>query len=51
MEECIHKSTVGEGSHPEIEKIEKMWEEILLKIRAAEYTGDTDTLFTGIVRS
>ena len=51
LEESIHKLTVGESSHPEIEKIEKMWEEILVKIRAAEYTGNTDTLFTGIVRS
>ncbi|KAK0584382.1 hypothetical protein LWI29_012294 [Acer saccharum] len=37
---------MGDKLHPEIEKIERMWEEILRKIRLAGYSGNTaDALF------
>ncbi|KAF7818890.1 pentatricopeptide repeat-containing protein [Senna tora] len=42
----IHEFTVGDKSHPEIEKIERMWEDILKKIRLVGYVGSTgDALF------
>lgn len=42
----IHKFTVGDRSHPEIDKIKRKWEEILMKIRATGYRGNTaDALF------
>lgn len=42
MDGKIHEFTVGDKSHPEIEKIEKAWEDILQKIRLAGYVGSTD---------
>ncbi|KAF5750615.1 Pentatricopeptide repeat (PPR) superfamily protein [Tripterygium wilfordii] len=46
IDEKIHKFTIGDKTHPEIESIERMWEEILRKIRLAGYTGNTaDALF------
>ncbi|CBI39100.3 unnamed protein product, partial [Vitis vinifera] len=42
----VHKFTIGDSSHPEMDKIERMWEEILMRIRAAGYRGNTaDALF------
>ncbi|XP_059646543.1 pentatricopeptide repeat-containing protein At5g06540 [Cornus florida] len=42
----IHNFTIGDKSHPEIEKIERMWDEIVRKIRVAGYTGNiADALF------
>jgi pentatricopeptide repeat protein len=42
----IHNFTIGDKTHPEIKKIEGMWDEILRKIRLAGYTGNTaDALF------
>eukprot|EP00257_Ricinus_communis_P018982 XP_015577831.1 pentatricopeptide repeat-containing protein At5g06540 [Ricinus communis] len=42
----VHKFTIGDTIHPEIEKIEKMWEEILKKIKTAGYTENTtDAMF------
>ncbi|CAL5194362.1 unnamed protein product [Lathyrus oleraceus] len=37
----IHEFTIGDKSHPEIEKIERMWENILQKIKLAGYIGNT----------
>ncbi|KAJ7971363.1 Pentatricopeptide repeat-containing protein [Quillaja saponaria] len=37
----IHEFTTGDKSHPEIEKIERMWEVIYRKIRLAGYCGNT----------
>ncbi|GAV63901.1 PPR domain-containing protein/PPR_2 domain-containing protein/Cupin_8 domain-containing protein/DYW_deaminase domain-containing protein, partial [Cephalotus follicularis] len=46
IDRVIHNFTIGDKTHPEIDKIERMWEEILMKIRLAGYTGNTaDTLF------
>ncbi|CAK7342147.1 unnamed protein product [Dovyalis caffra] len=46
MDGKVHKFTIGDKTHPEIQKIERMWEEILRKIRLAGYTGNTnDALF------
>ncbi|KAK0585328.1 hypothetical protein LWI29_026904 [Acer saccharum] len=46
MEGKVHRFTMGDKLHPEIEKIERMWEEILRKIRLAGYSGNTaDALF------
>ncbi|KAK8588781.1 hypothetical protein V6N13_087676 [Hibiscus sabdariffa] len=44
----VHKFTMGEKSHPEIEMIEQTWEEILRKIRLAGYTGNTSDAFFDI---
>ncbi|TXG58087.1 hypothetical protein EZV62_015916 [Acer yangbiense] len=41
MEGKVHRFTMGDKLHPEIEKIERMWEEILRKIRLAGYSGNT----------
>ncbi|WCJ34136.1 Pentatricopeptide repeat (PPR) superfamily protein [Euphorbia peplus] len=42
----VHKFTIGDKTHLEIEKIERMWEEILRKIKPVGYTGSgSDTLF------
>ena len=42
----VHKFTIGDSSHPEMDKIERMWEEILMRIRAAGYRGNTaDAMF------
>ncbi|KAK0584440.1 hypothetical protein LWI29_013280 [Acer saccharum] len=46
IEGKVHRFTMGDKLHPEIEKIERMWEEILRKIRLAGYGGNTaDALF------
>ncbi|KAI9153058.1 hypothetical protein LWI28_005183 [Acer negundo] len=46
MEGKVHRFTMGDKLHPEIEKIERMWEEILRKIRLTGYSGNTaDALF------
>lgn len=37
----IHKFTSGDKSHPEMEKIERKWEEIVGKIREMGYKGNT----------
>ncbi|XP_061372166.1 pentatricopeptide repeat-containing protein At5g06540 [Gastrolobium bilobum] len=37
----IYEFTIGDKSHPEIEKIERMWEDILQKIKLAGYIGNT----------
>ncbi|MED6147984.1 Pentatricopeptide repeat-containing protein [Stylosanthes scabra] len=37
----VHEFTIGDKSHPEIEKIERTWEDILQKIRLAGYIGNT----------
>ncbi|KAK7378890.1 hypothetical protein VNO80_04339 [Phaseolus coccineus] len=43
----INEFTVGDKTHPEIEKIERMWEDIILKkIQLVGYVGNTgETLF------
>ncbi|KAA3472050.1 pentatricopeptide repeat-containing protein [Gossypium australe] len=42
----VHNFKMGDKSHPEIEMIERKWDEILRKIRLAGYTGNTsDALF------
>ena len=41
MDGKIHNFTMGDKTHPEIKKIEEMWDEILRKIRLAGYTGNT----------
>ncbi|XP_007029178.2 PREDICTED: pentatricopeptide repeat-containing protein At5g06540 [Theobroma cacao] len=42
----VHNFTMGDKSHPEIDMIERTWEEILKKIRLAGYSGNTsDALF------
>lgn len=43
----IHEFTIGDKTHPEIEKIERMWEDIILKkIKVVGYVGNTgETLF------
>ncbi|XVF07478.1 hypothetical protein REPUB_Repub06bG0142600 [Reevesia pubescens] len=42
----VHNFTMGDKSHPEIDMIERTWEEIFQKIRLAGYTGNTsDALF------
>ncbi|XWS59333.1 hypothetical protein CRYUN_Cryun08bG0112900 [Craigia yunnanensis] len=42
----VHNFTMGDESHPEIDMIERTWEEILQNIRLAGYTGNTsDALF------
>ncbi|XP_077240908.1 pentatricopeptide repeat (PPR) superfamily protein [Tasmannia lanceolata] len=46
MDGSVHRFIVGDRSHPEIEKIEAMWEEIVEKIRDVGYEGNTsDVLF------
>ncbi|KAL5739831.1 hypothetical protein ACOSQ2_029011 [Xanthoceras sorbifolium] len=46
IEGKVHSFSIGDKAHPEIEKIERMWEEILRKIRLAGYSGNTaDALF------
>jgi pentatricopeptide repeat protein len=42
MDGKVHKFTIGDKTHPEIQQIERMWEEILGKIRLAGYTGNND---------
>lgn len=42
MDGKVHKFTIGEKTHPEIQQIERMWEEILGKIRLAGYSGNND---------
>ncbi|KAJ6300339.1 hypothetical protein OIU76_021191 [Salix suchowensis] len=42
MDGKVHKFTIGDKTHPEIQQIERMWEEILRKIRLAGYTGNND---------
>ncbi|XP_057438960.1 pentatricopeptide repeat-containing protein At5g06540 [Lotus japonicus] len=37
----VHEFTIGDKTHPEIEKIERMWEDILQKIKLAGYIGNT----------
>jgi pentatricopeptide repeat protein len=37
----MHEFTIGDRTHPEIEKIERMWENILEKIKLAGYIGNT----------
>lgn len=37
----IHEFTIGDRTHPEIEKIERMWEDILQRIKLAGYIGNT----------
>ncbi|GMI65755.1 hypothetical protein like AT5G06540 [Hibiscus trionum] len=44
----VHKFTMGEKSHPEIEMIERTWDEILQKIRLAGYAGNTSDAFFDI---
>ncbi|GMI72960.1 hypothetical protein like AT5G06540 [Hibiscus trionum] len=39
---------MGEKSHPEIEMIERTWDEILQKIRLAGYAGNTSDAFFDI---
>ncbi|KAK7337350.1 hypothetical protein VNO77_17917 [Canavalia gladiata] len=42
----VHEFTNGDKTHPEIEKIESVWEEIFQKIKLAGYVGNTaETLF------
>ncbi|KAK7284746.1 hypothetical protein RJT34_19499 [Clitoria ternatea] len=42
----IHEFTIGDRTHPEIEEIERMWEDIVQKIKLAGYVGNTaETLF------
>ncbi|XWS56110.1 hypothetical protein CRYUN_Cryun09bG0058200 [Craigia yunnanensis] len=42
----VHNFTMGDKSHPEIDMIDRTWEEILKKIRLAGYTGNkSDALF------
>ena len=43
----VHEFTIGDKIHPEIEKIERMWEDIILpKIKLAGYVGNTaETMF------
>ncbi|RDX97040.1 Pentatricopeptide repeat-containing protein, partial [Mucuna pruriens] len=42
----LHEFTIGDKTHPETEKIERMWEDILQKIKLAGYVGNTaETLF------
>lgn len=36
-----HEFTIGAKTHPEIDRIERMWEKILQKIKLAGYMGDT----------
>ncbi|GKV41814.1 hypothetical protein SLEP1_g49305 [Rubroshorea leprosula] len=38
----VHNFTMGDRTHPEIEMIERTWEDILRKIRLAGYRGNTD---------
>ncbi|XVF76025.1 hypothetical protein PTKIN_Ptkin13bG0234500 [Pterospermum kingtungense] len=46
VDEKVHNFTMGDKSHPEIDMIERTWEEILKKIRLAGYTGNmSDALF------
>jgi pentatricopeptide repeat protein len=42
MDGKVHKFTIGDKTHPEIQQIERMWEEILGKIRLAGYSGNND---------
>ncbi|KAE8671667.1 Nucleotide-sugar transporter family protein [Hibiscus syriacus] len=44
----VHKFTMGEKSHGEIEMIERTWDEILQRIRLAGYTGNTSDAFFDI---
>ncbi|XP_065868094.1 pentatricopeptide repeat-containing protein At5g06540-like isoform X1 [Euphorbia lathyris] len=44
----VHRFTIGDKTHPEIEKIERMWEEILRKIKPAGYTVSTADAFFDI---
>lgn len=37
----VHEFTIGDKTHPEIDKIERMWEVILQKIKVAGYIGNT----------
>lgn len=48
IDKKIHKFTMGDFTHPEMKKIERMWEEILRKIRLAGYTGNTADAFFDI---
>lgn len=41
IEGRVHMFTIGDEAHPEIKNIERMWEEIVQKIRLAGYTGNT----------
>ncbi|XP_027353451.1 pentatricopeptide repeat-containing protein At5g06540 [Abrus precatorius] len=42
----IHEFTIGDKTHPEIEKIERVWEDILQQIKLAGYVENTaETLF------
>uniref|UniRef100_A0A1D1XRX0 Pentatricopeptide repeat-containing protein At5g06540 n=1 Tax=Anthurium amnicola TaxID=1678845 RepID=A0A1D1XRX0_9ARAE len=46
MDGRVHRFVMGDKSHPEIEKIEEMWEEIVGRIRSIGYVGNTsDVLF------
>ncbi|XP_050227442.1 pentatricopeptide repeat-containing protein At5g06540 [Mercurialis annua] len=46
MDGKVHNFTIGDKTHSEIENIEKMWEEILGKIKLEGYTGNTaDAMF------
>lgn len=38
----IHEFTIGDKTHPEIEKIERTWDDILQKIKLAGYIGNTN---------
>ncbi|KAL5741995.1 hypothetical protein ACOSP7_028727 [Xanthoceras sorbifolium] len=44
IEGKVHSFSIGDKAHPEIEKIERMWEEILRKIRLAGYSGNAEAL-------
>ncbi|KAE8664433.1 Pentatricopeptide repeat-containing protein [Hibiscus syriacus] len=44
----VHKFTMGEKSHTEIEMIERTWDKILQRIRLAGYTGNTSDAFFDI---
>ncbi|KAM7261574.1 hypothetical protein ACFE04_020651 [Oxalis oulophora] len=44
----VHSFTMGDKTHPEIEKIKKKWEEILCRIRVVGYAGNTAEAFFDI---
>ncbi|CAN1803544.1 Pentatricopeptide repeat-containing protein At5g06540 [Linum perenne] len=46
MDGVVHRFTLGDRTHPEIDRIERTWDEIVKRIRNAGYLGNTeDALF------
>ncbi|CAN0879258.1 Pentatricopeptide repeat-containing protein At5g06540 [Linum grandiflorum] len=42
MDGEVHRFTLGDKSHPEIDRIERTWDEIVKRIRNVGYLGNTD---------